>query len=123
MRRAALCLICPVVCSTSGLGAQSPAFRAGTSVVQVPVSVTGTNGKDIENLSARDFSVRDNGVPREITVDVFGPRAAPISLVIAIQSSGISTPALRKIQRIGGMIQPLVIGTRGEAAVVTFSSE
>jgi len=44
-------------------------------------------------------------------------------LVIAIQTTGISTSALRKIRRIGGMIQPLVIGLRGEAAVLTFDDE
>ena len=102
---------------------QNPAFRADINVVQVPVGVTGSNGRDVEGLQARDFTVRDNGVAQEITLDVFGARSAPISLAIAVQSAGISTPALKKIQRIGGMIQPLVIGTRGEAAVVTFDSE
>jgi VWFA-related protein len=102
---------------------QGPAFRADTNVVQVPVGVISRNGRDVEGLQARDFTVRDNGVAREITLDVFGAGAAPISLAIAVQSAGISTPALRKIQRIGGMLQPLVIGTRGEAAVVTFDSE
>lgn len=92
-------------------------------MVPVPVGVTAGNGRDVEGLRARDFTVRDNGVAREITLDVFGAGAAPISLAIAVQSAGISTPALKKIQRIGSMIQPLVIGTRGEAAVVTFDSQ
>ncbi len=123
MLRANIYLICALASSPGEIRAQNPAFRTETNVVQVPVSVTRTNGRDVEGLSARDFVVRDNGVPRAVTVDIFGPRAAPISLVIAVQSAGISTPALKKIQRIGGMIQPLVIGTRGEAAVVTFDRE
>ena len=65
----------------------------------------------------------DDGVRQEVTVDDFGTGLAPISLVIAIQTSGISAPALTGIRHIGGMIQPLVTGLRGEAAVVTFDRE
>jgi VWFA-related protein len=123
MRPALICMACSLAFPTGEVIAQSPAFRTETSVVQVPVGVTAGNGRDVEGLQAGDFTLRDNGVAREITLDVFGAGAAPISFVIAVQSSGISTPALKKIQRIGSMIQPLVIGTRGEAAVVTFDSE
>ncbi len=48
---------------------------------------------------------------------------APIALVVAVQSSRISVPALEKIDRIGGMIQPLVVGESGCAAVVSFSDQ
>jgi VWFA-related protein len=123
MRPAFICMACSMAFPVGEVTAQNPAFRTETNVVQVPVGVTASNGRDVEGLQARDFTVRDNGVAREITLDVFGAGAAPISLAIAVQSAGISTPALKKIQRIGGMIQPLVIGTRGEAAVVTFDSE
>jgi VWFA-related protein len=67
--------------------------------------------------------VLDDGMKREITLDTFGSGAAPISLVIAIQSSGISSAALARIRRIGSLIQPLVIGHRGEAAVVVFDED
>jgi VWFA-related protein len=98
-------------------------FRVETRIVQVPVSVADRQGRSIEGLTRKDFTVLDNGAVREITLDTFGAGAAPISLVLAIQTSGISSPALAKIRRIGGMIQPLVIGRRGEAAVLTFDSE
>ncbi len=103
--------------------AQAPVFRMETRVVQVPVSVTLGNGRNVEDLRARDFRLLDDGVPQKIALDRFDTGVAPISLGIAIQTAGISTPALAKIRRIGGMIQPLVIGSRGEAAVVTFDSE
>ncbi|MGD1094193.1 MAG: VWA domain-containing protein [Bryobacteraceae bacterium] len=109
-----------------GLGivtAQNAPFRVQTKVVQVPVSVIGKNGRNVDGLVARDFKVLEDGVRREITADAFSALSAPISLVVAIQSSGISSPALLEIRKIGGMIQPLVIGRRGEAAVVTFDSE
>ena len=70
-----------------------------------------------------DFRLLDDGVPREVSLDTFDTGVAPISLVIAVQTSGISGPALVKIRQIGGMIQPVVIGSRGEAAVVAFDED
>ncbi len=118
-RRLVLCL---VFC-LGEMPAQNPAFRTETNVVQVPVSVADKKGNNVEGHSARDFRLLDNGIPRDVTLDVFDTGVAPISLAIAIQSAGISTPALKKIRRIGSMIQPLITGARGEAAVVTFDSE
>jgi VWFA-related protein len=119
MRRFGIC----VICGLGGMAAQNVPFRVQTKVVQVPVSVADKHGRNVEGLTARDFRVLDDGVPQEITVDDFGTGLPPISLAIAVQTSGISTPALTKIRRIGSMIQPLVLGQRGEAALVTFDSE
>ncbi len=91
--------------------------------MQIPVSVTDANGANVDGLRARDFMVLDDGTPRAVSLDTFGTGMAPISLAIAVQTSGISKPALAKVRRIGSMIQPLVIGRRGEAAVVTFDDE
>src|SRR5438477_11662341 len=104
MRRAAVLLMCWFELAA----AQAHPFRVETNVVQVPVSVKDKNGRDVEDLMARDFTVLDDGIPREISVDKFGTGVAPISLAVAIQSAGVSTPPLVKIRRIGGMIQPLV---------------
>ena len=105
------------------VAAQNGSFRVQTKVVQVPVSVTAKNGRSIDGLVARDFRVLDDGAQQEITVDDFNTGLPRISLAIAVQKSGISTPALTSIRRIAGMIQPLVTGPRGEAAVVTFDSQ
>jgi len=48
---------------------------------------------------------------------------APISLVVAVQSTEYSAPALAKIVRVGGMIQPLITGDRGSSAVIAFDDE
>jgi VWFA-related protein len=118
MRSAVVCLSCVAV-----LMAQDRPFRAQVKVVQVPVRVTGKTGQNVDGLTAHDFTVLDSGVPQEITVDDFGSGLGPISLAIAIQSSGTSKLALAKIRRIAGMIQPLVIGANGSAAVLTFDGE
>lgn len=114
-RRATLFLLCWF----DVIAAQTPPFHIQTQVVQVPASVTDKNGRRVEGLGTGDFVLLDNGVRQEVTVDDYSG-FEPISLAIAIQTSGISTPALAKIRRIGGLIQPLISGQRGAVAVVTF---
>jgi VWFA-related protein len=109
--------------AAAGLIAQERPFRTEIRVVQVPVTVTDAKGANVDGLKARDFLVLDDGASRTASLDVFGTGMAPISLTIAVQTSGISKPALAKVRRIGAMIQPLIIGRRGEAAVVTFNDE
>lgn len=46
-----------------------------------------------------------------------------MALVIAVQSSGISAAALAKVRKIGSMIQPLLTGESGCAALVTFADK
>lgn len=118
-RRTAVCILFWVGCIT----AQKGPFRVKTSVVQVPVIVTDKNGGNFGGLSASDFKVLDDSIVQEVTVDDFNTGLAPISLAIAIQTSGISIPALPGVRHIGGMIQPLELGLRGEAAVITFDTE
>ena len=64
-RRAAIFLICCLGCMT----AQNGPFRVQTKVVQVPVRITDKNAQNIDGLTAHDFSVLDNGIRQEITVD------------------------------------------------------
>jgi VWFA-related protein len=117
--RAAACLL---LCSIAA-SAQERTFRVQSKVVQVPVIVTDKEGRNIDGLSAPDFTVLDNGVPQKITVDDFSGGLPPISLVVAVQSSKTSELALADVRRIGAMIQPLITGQRGEASVVAFDRD
>ncbi|MDE3197719.1 MAG: VWA domain-containing protein [Acidobacteriota bacterium] len=111
-----------IFCCLAAL-AQERQFRTGIRVVQVPVTVTNESGGHVDGLKPGDFQVLDNGEPRQVTLDTFGRGFAPISLAIAVQTSGLSKPAVAKIRRIGSLIVPLVIGRRGEAAILTFDDE
>jgi VWFA-related protein len=106
-----------VVC----LRAQEPSFNVRSRLVLVPVTVTDLKGRSIDGLKASDFLLFDNGRPQKVTVDTIDTGVAPVALVVAVQSSGISTAVLEKVRRIGAMIQPLITGERGCAGVVSFA--
>jgi VWFA-related protein len=112
-----------LLCCLGVMAAQERQFRTQTKVVQVPVIVTGKDGRAVVDLTLGDFKALDNGVPQPATMDEFISGLPPISLAIAIQSSGTSKLAIAKIRQIGNMIQPLVTGAKGQAAVVTFDKE
>jgi len=101
--------------------AQESQFGVQSRLVLIPATVTDAKGHAVEGLEAADFVVLDNGRPMSVSVDSIGTGVAPIALVIAIQASGISKPVLEKVTKIGALIQPLVTGDRGCAAVMSFS--
>jgi VWFA-related protein len=103
------------------LAAQDSRFNVRSRLVLVPVTVSDSKGHSIDGLQASDFLLLDNRRERKVTVDTIATGVAPIALVIAIQSSGISTPVLEKVRKIGAMIQPLVTGERGCAALLSFA--
>jgi VWFA-related protein len=105
------------------LAAQESHFDARARLVLVPVTVTDSKGRNVEGLEASDFLVIDNGHPRRLIVDSIATGVAPIALVIAVQSSGISTAALEKVRKVGGMVQPLITGERGCAGLVSFAGQ
>ncbi len=102
---------------------ESPTLRANVPLVLAPVTVTDKRGNLIDGLTEDDFVLTDEGVRQRITMDTSDTVIAPVSLVVLIQASGISAPALARIERVGGLIKPLVIGERGQAAVIEFDDE
>jgi len=109
-----------ILALTISLAAQDHRIDVQTRLVLVPATVTDTKGHAIDGLEASDFLLLDNGQPRKAAVDSFATGVAPIALVIAVQSSGISSAVLAKVRKIGAMIQPLITGERGCAALVSF---
>ncbi len=105
------------------LVAQDSRFGVRSRLVVVPVTVTDAKGRSVDDLEVSDFVVLDGGRERKIAVDTIATGVAPIALVIAVQSSGISIPVLEKVRKIGAMILPLVTGERGCAALVTFDED
>ena len=87
--------------------------------VVAPVTVTDRNGENVDGLGPQQFHLFDNGKEQNIQVDVAFP---PISLVIAVQANDRVESVLPQINKIGVMIEPIVIGDQGEASVLAFDS-
>jgi VWFA-related protein len=103
------------------LAAQDSHFAVRSRLVVVPVNVTDTKGRAIPDLGPADFVLLDNGRPQKAVVDSIDTGVAPIALVVAVESAGISLAALENVRQIGAMIQPLVTGERGCAGLVSFA--
>lgn len=112
-----------IALSVAGSAQQPPPIQANVPLVLVPVTVTDRKGALMDGLTEDDFIVADDGVRQRIHLDTSDTVLAPVSLVVAVQCSGISAAVLAKINRVGGMIQPLVAGDRGRAAVIAFDDE
>ena len=97
--------------------AQDDVIRVTTLNVVAPTVVKDRNGNFLNGLDVKDFILRDNGKAQDIRLD---QTYVPISLVLVIQRSAATEPVLPTVQKIGSMIAPMIIGDRGEAAIVTF---
>jgi VWFA-related protein len=98
-------------------------IKTNVHLVLVPATVTDKKGNLIDGLHEDDFVVTDDGVRQKVHMDTSDTVLAPVSLVVLIQSSGISIPALARIKLVGAMIQPVVIGARGQAAVISYDTD
>jgi VWFA-related protein len=94
-------------------------FHSTVEFVVAPVSVVDRDGNNVDGLKPEQFHLFDNDKEQDIHVDVAFP---PISMVIAVECSDHVESILPQIQKIGDMIQPIVIGDQGEAAVLAFDS-
>jgi VWFA-related protein len=98
-------------------------IRTTVPLVIVPVSVADGKGNPVDGLNEEDFAVLDDGKECKVRVEASDAIIAPLSVVIAIQTSDISQPALLKIRQVGSIIGESVAGANGEVAIVGYSGE
>src|SRR5271157_1564134 len=96
-----------------------PTFTAPVTNILVPAKVFGADKNFLTGVRSDQFHLSDNGREQRIRVD---ESLIPISMVIAIQSNSEVDQILPKVNRIGNMIAPMLLGDRGEASVIAFDS-
>jgi len=100
--------------------AQEPTFRSSVPVVLVPVTVTDRKGKFVEGLKQEDFALLSDGKEKPFHMDSAESVSAPLAIVIAVQTNDTSATANLKVRQVGSLIQPLISGDRGRAAVIGY---
>lgn len=92
-------------------------FYQRVTNILAPTKVFDHDGQMVHGVRADQFHLLDNGKEQNIRVD---ETFIPMSMVVAIQCNGEVDQILPKVNRIGNMIAPLMLGTEGEAAVLAF---
>lgn len=85
--------------------------------VVVPVTVCDSRGNLLNGLQANQFHVMDNGKKQAIHVEI---SYEPISMVIAVQANAGVESILPQVRRIPEVLNQLIIGDTGKAAVLAF---
>ncbi|MEZ5403354.1 MAG: VWA domain-containing protein [Bryobacteraceae bacterium] len=112
-----------IIGGAAALHAQEPERDRDLTIVTdvlnvvAPVTVISKDGSYVSGLEASDFRLEDNKIPQQIRVDV---SFVPISMVVAIQANNVIEPFLNTIKRIGPLLEGLILGTQGEAALLKF---
>jgi VWFA-related protein len=98
----------------------SPTIRTSVRLVTVPTLVFSKEGRLIPGLDAKDFRVFDNTHEVRIALDTF---SAPVSVVLAVQANTDVREYLSFIVRTGTVIESLMLGESGEAAVIAYRDD
>jgi VWFA-related protein len=94
-----------------------PIIRVSTVNVVAPTVVKDRDGSFVTGLEVKDFVLRDNDVVQDIRLDL---TYVPIDAVVVIQRSAQTELVLPTVKKIGSMLEPVILGERGQAAIVTF---
>jgi hypothetical protein len=95
----------------------SDTIHVPVNVVIAPTTVTDKVGDFVTGLLPGDFALFDKGHQQKIVVDV---SYRPISMVVAVQANNMVEEILPKIQKMGNVLDALVVGQAGEVAVIAF---
>jgi len=108
MRTPPLLVLLIVVAAAVVTGAQSQEgfrFKSGVEFVNVTATVTDNNGRFVSGLRQEDFTVYEDGQIQDVSH--FSSDRVPVSLGIALDSSGSMTP--EKVETARAAIERLIV--------------
>ena len=116
---------------TSAAYAQAPAapaaqLRTQTTVVLVPALVRDAKGEPVFTLKADDFTLTDDGIPQNLTLEQ-DSGGEPLALIVVIEVGGAGARQFNQYNSIAPPLAPMLESIVGnvphKVAVVTFDSE
>ena len=104
--------------ASSAGGSDEYTIRERVRYVLVPTTVLDPDGHGYVNgLKKEDFEVLDNNKAQRITTEF---TQQPLSVVLAVQANSEVDPLLPVINKSGVLLQGLVTGQEGDAAILAF---
>ena len=101
-------------------GSQLPSITVGSNLVLVPALVK-KGGKPVFSLSADDFILTDNGIPRQVRMER-DTLLQPMALAIVVQTGGQGAGHLHDYRHLGAVLDAVIGGVPHRVAVVAFDS-
>ena len=99
----------------------NPVLSARSNLVLVPALVRTKSGELVFTLSARDFTITDDGVEEKVALEE-NTDDEPLALVIAVETGGGGARQLDKYIHLATTIEAVVGGVPHKVAVVAFDS-
>ena len=120
------CAIALLFCTTMDTCAQQaepiqPALKVRTNVVLVPALVKTKQGAVFFGLAADDFSLTDNGIPQQLTLDS-DTDSEPVALAICVEIGGAGASHLEDYLQLDAFLDALIGGVQHRVAVIGFDS-
>ncbi len=112
---------CLTVCLTLGSSAQVVTPAQSNKAVTVPTLVVQRSGEIAYDLSASDFSIKDDGIEQQVELEN-DANPEPLSLLLVIQTGRNAPPQLDKIARLDDLLDSILTNPRDQVAVLTFDS-
>jgi VWFA-related protein len=95
-------------------------IRVPVRLVTAPTLVFSREGRLVPGLEKSNFQLFDNGRPQRVDLD---PTVGPVSVVLAVQENRDVRSYLPFIARVGSVVEALLVGETGEAAVIAYNSD
>ena len=98
-----------------------PRLTVRANVVLVPALVKTKQGAVFFDLTASDFSLTDNGIPQQLTLDS-GTDSEPLALAICVETGGDGASHFADYVHLGAILDALIGGVEHRVAVIGFDS-
>ncbi len=96
-------------------------LQTNTTLVLVPALVQTSTHDLAFNLTAKDFSLTDNGVPQKLTLEDQSTR--PLALVVLIQTGGAARGQLDQYSHLDTMLREVLGPAPNQVSIVNFDSQ
>jgi von Willebrand factor type A domain len=102
------------------VAAQTATPSGPTRIVPVPALVEVRSGEIAYDLSASDFSIKDEGVEQQ--VELGDTDSQPCSLLIVVQTGRNASGQLGKIEHLDDLLSAILTGPLDQVGILTFDS-